>query len=119
MASAARSMHNHPGSYSTYNYSRPVSPADSPALGAHGTSLAAKLNKEEDRAGANSSSSSTPRSYQRSNNNRSRTALQNVDTTMTSYASTTTLPSAQRSLSGHGKLHKRGGSAGSSLPAPP
>ncbi|KAK3111427.1 hypothetical protein LTR53_013336, partial [Teratosphaeriaceae sp. CCFEE 6253] len=38
---------------------------------------------------------------------------------MTSYTSIATLPSAPRSVSGHGRLHKRGSSGGSSLPAPP
>ncbi|KAK0253413.1 hypothetical protein LTS09_011557 [Friedmanniomyces endolithicus] len=120
MAPAGRSIqHNSGSSYATYKYSRPVSPPETTANRPHGTSLATRLNNEEDRAGAIHSSSSTAHAYQRNNNNRSRTELQHVDTSMTSYASTITQPSAHRSVSSHGKLHKRGSSANSSLPGPP
>ena len=66
---------------------------------------------DEHRAGALSS----PKDYQR---NGPRNNLRNIDTNMTSYTSTTTVPATKRSASGHAKLHKRGGS-GSSLPGPP
>ncbi|KAK5121193.1 hypothetical protein LTR85_005677 [Meristemomyces frigidus] len=78
------------------------------------TSLATQLN-DEDRAGTHSSTSA-PRSNQRSN--ASRAPLRLLDTGMSSQTSTTTLSSATRTASSHAKLHKRGNS-GSSLPGPP
>ena len=74
-------------------------------------SLATKLNNEY-RAGAHSSSTTVPRSYQRSSKAASRgPQLQPLDTKMSSYASVATMPA---------KLHKRGHSGSSfSAPGPP
>ncbi|KAK4912804.1 hypothetical protein LTR49_018766 [Elasticomyces elasticus] len=104
---STRSMQHNP----THNYSNPVSLAGA----SHGASLATRLNNVENRAGA-VPSLSKPRSYQR---NTPKTGLRSVDTAMTSYTSTITPPTGPRSVSSHSKLHKRGGSGGSFVPAPP
>ncbi|KAI7173898.1 hypothetical protein KC316_g9455, partial [Hortaea werneckii] len=113
----------------------PASPAGSHAL--EEKSLATKLN-DESRAGARSSASLSlssssrelerkPLPHQRTNSlpqtTATRTSTKTVrrkplKTTMSSYASTTSVPPAPRPSAGHAKLHKRNFS-GSSQPGPP
>ncbi|KAI7354539.1 hypothetical protein KC336_g22315, partial [Hortaea werneckii] len=110
----------------------PVSPAGSQPT--EEKSLAIKLN-DESRAGARSSASSSPsassrererkphphqRTHSLSQTTATRAATKTtrpkpLDTNMSSYASTTSVPSAPRPSAGHAKLHKRNFS-GSSQP---
>ena len=70
-------------------------------------------------AGHDSSAGSSPVSPRPSKQTRSGVGLANIDTNMTSYTATSTLPaSTSRSESRIAKLHKRA-SSGSSLPATP
>lgn len=101
-----------------YNKYSTTSPANSPFRNSPSTSTASRLPSrpnDDSRAVASATSLSSARSYRR---DASRTQLRSLDTSMSSLATTTTLPASTRSGSGHAKLHKRGGSA-SSLPGPP
>ncbi|TKA33296.1 hypothetical protein B0A50_00849 [Salinomyces thailandicus] len=98
----------------------PVLSTDEPSTTKRSSPRLSKL-KDESRAGAYSSPAAAPQSYARSTNRKkiiSKASLRHLDTSMSSYASTVTLPSAPRSAPAHGKLHKRNHS-GSSLPVPP